>query len=277
MIRMYACADEASPMIDGQIAAMKRNGLQGLEMRGVDGETVTDITLEKAREVKAKLDAAGLVTWSIGSPIGKIQITDPFEPHLDKFKHALELAHTLEAKNIRMFSFFMPKDQDPSPYKNEVIDRLGRFVEAAKGSGINLCHENEKGIYGDNAPRCLEILQAVPELKCVFDPANFVQCNQDTLQAWELLGDRVFYMHIKDAKPDGFVVPPGSGIGNVQQIVRAFIARGGQDFTIEPHLTVFKGLADLEQEGDKSQIGEFQYPDADTAFDVACNAFKGLI
>ena len=277
MIKLYAFADEASPMIDGQIAAMKRNGLQGVEMRGVDGQTVTDITLTKAKEVKAKLDAAGLCTWSIGSPIGKIQITDPFEPHLDKLKHALELAHTLEAKNIRMFSFFMPKGEDPANYKNEVIDRLGRFAEAAKGSGVNLCHENEKGIYGDNAPRCLEILQAVPELKCVFDPANFVQCGQDTLEAWELLGDRVFYMHIKDAKADGFVVPPGSGIGNVQKIVKAFIEKGGKDFTIEPHLTVFKGLADLEQEGDKSQIGEFKYPDADTAFDVACQAFKGLI
>lgn len=277
MIKMYAFADEASPMIDQQILAMKRNGLQGLEMRGVDGETVTDITLEKAKEVKAKLDAAGLVTWSIGSPIGKIKITDPFEAHLDKFKHALEIAHTLDSKNIRMFSFFMPKGEDPANYRNEVIDRLGQFVEVAKGSGINLCHENEKGIYGDNAPRCLDVLKAVPELKCVFDPANFVQCEQDTLEAWELLGDRVFYMHIKDAKADGFVVPPGSGIGNVGYIVNEFIKRGGKDFTIEPHLTVFKGLADLEQDGDKSQIGEFQYPDADTAFDVACNAFKGVI
>ena len=47
-MRLYAFADEASPMIDGQIAAMKRNGLQGLEMRNVDGVNVSEISLEKA-------------------------------------------------------------------------------------------------------------------------------------------------------------------------------------------------------------------------------------
>jgi hypothetical protein len=84
-------------------------------------------------------------------------------------------------------------------------------------------------------------------------------------------------MHIKDARADGLIVPPGKGIGNVQQIARAYIAKGGQDFTMEPHLTVFEGLANLEQEGEKSQIGEFEYENADVAFDTACNAFKELI
>ena len=44
-VNIYAFADEASPDIDGQIAAMKRNGLQGVEIRGVDGQTISDISL----------------------------------------------------------------------------------------------------------------------------------------------------------------------------------------------------------------------------------------
>ena len=64
-MRIYAFADEASPAIDGQIAAMRRNGLNGLEIRGVDGENVSTISLEKAKEVRRKLDDAGLCTWSI--------------------------------------------------------------------------------------------------------------------------------------------------------------------------------------------------------------------
>lgn len=39
------------------------------------------------------------------------------------------------------------------------------MVQAAQGSGIDLCHENEKDIYGDTAKRCLEIHREVPELK----------------------------------------------------------------------------------------------------------------
>ena len=73
-MRIYAFADEASPAIDGQIAAMRRNGLNGLEIRGVDGENISTISLEKAKEVRRKLDDAGLCIWSIGSPIGKIDI-----------------------------------------------------------------------------------------------------------------------------------------------------------------------------------------------------------
>ena len=54
-MKIYAFADEASPSIDEQIAAMKRNGLNGLEIRGVDGENVSVISLNKAREVRRKL------------------------------------------------------------------------------------------------------------------------------------------------------------------------------------------------------------------------------
>ena len=118
-IKIYAFADEASPNINEQITALKRNGLNGLEIRNVDGVNISDITIEKAKEVKQKLQENGLVTWSIGSPIGKIDIEkDDFKAHIEKFKHTLEIANILESKNIRMFSFYMPEGKDASDYKN---------------------------------------------------------------------------------------------------------------------------------------------------------------
>ena len=276
-MKIYAFADEASPLIDNQIEAMKRNGLNGLEIRNVDGVNVSDITLEKAKEVRQKLDNAGLVTWSIGSPIGKINIeTDDFDAHLEKFKHTLEVAKILGAQNIRLFSFYIPKDKEPEMYRDEVIRRLKCFVELASGTGITLCHENEKGIYGDMADRCLEIHKAVPELKAIFDPANYVQCGQDTLQGWELVKSYVKYMHIKDAT-EGRVVPAGKGDGNVAAILKDFQAQGGDALTIEPHLKVFAGLAALEREGDTSEVGQFVYPTNDAAFDAACDALKEIL
>ena len=277
-MRIYAFADEASPNIDQQIVAMKRNGLQGLEIRGVDGQNIADISLEKAREVRSKMDAAGLEVWTIGSPIGKVRIDeDNLEQELDKLRHAIEVAKILGAENIRLFSFFIPKGEDPYQYKDEVLRRMKAFADIAEGSGVQLCHENEKGIYGENAERCLEILQAEPRLKGIFDPANFAQCDVDTLYAWNMLKSRIKYMHIKDALADGYVVPAGTGIGNVPQIVKEFMAQGGDAVTMEPHLTVFDGLKDLEQEDNATQIGKISYDSADAAFDAACNAFKELI
>ena len=277
-LRIFAFADEASSQIDGQIAALRRNGLQGLEIRNVDGQNVSDISLEKAREVHKKLTDAGLSVWSIGSPIGKIDIQkDNFEQHLQKYLHTLEIARALGAEKLRMFSFYLPKGQDPAPFRQQVIDRLSRMAELAQGSGVALCHENEKGIYGDVASRCLEILQAVPQLQGVFDPANFVQCGQETWAAWEMLHERITYMHIKDALPDGRVVPAGAGVGNVARILSAFRAQGGDAVTLEPHLQVFSGLAGLERAGDTSDVGSYCYESNDAAFDAACAALKGIL
>ncbi len=276
-MEIYAFADEASPFIDGQIAAMKRNGLSGLEIRNVDNINVSDITSDKAREIRKKMDDAGLCVWSIGSPLGKIDINDDFNAHLDKLKHTLEIADILGSKNIRMFSFYIDAGKKPSDYRNEVIERLGIMVETAAPSGIALCHENEKGIYGDNAERCLDILESVKGIKCIFDPANFVQCGQDVNVAWDMLGDRVYYLHIKDALADGSVVPAGHGVGALKRVVGEFVKNGGNALTVEPHLTVFSGLSNLEREGEKSVVGKFQYPDADTAFDAACDAIKAIL
>ena len=277
-INIYAFADEASPNIDGQITALKRNGLNGLEMRNVDGVNVSDITIEKAKEVKRKLQENGLITWSIGSPIGKINIEkDDFKAHIEKLKHTLEIANILESKNIRMFSFYMPEGKDAADYKNEVIDRLGQMCEIAKTHNVFLCHENEKGIYGDIPERCLEIHKALPELKGIFDPANYVQSGADTLKAWDMLKSYIYYMHIKDAKLDSTVVPAGQGDGNVEKVIKDFIEKGGNSFTIEPHLAVFEGFSHLERKGETSVITEYGYPDSDTAFDAACDAFKNLL
>ena len=276
-MKIYAFADEASPSIDGQIVAMKRNGLNGIEIRNVDGTNVSSITVDKAKEVKAKFDASGLEVWSVGSPIGKIVITDDFEKHLDSLRHTCEIANILDSKNIRMFSFFIPKGTNADDYKNEVIEKLGKMMEVSKQYNVNLCHENEKGIYGDIARRCLDIHKALPEIKCVFDPANFIQSGQDTKEAYDMLSNYVYYMHIKDALEDGNVVPAGQGIGRLPELIKRFKGSATDCVTIEPHLKVFDGLKNLEQSGEEIKVGLKTYGSGDEAFDVACNALKVIL
>ncbi len=276
-VALYAFADEASADLDGQIAALLRNGLDGLEIRGVDAENVSDLAPEKVREVRRRLDENGLRVWSVGSPIGKIGAGDAFAPHLEKFKRLLQTAQTLGAAHIRLFSFYIPQGEPPARYRDEVIDRLGKCLELARGSGVTLCHENEKGIYGDTPGRCLELFRALPALRGIFDPANFVQCGVEPTAAWEQLHDFICYLHIKDAKRDGCVVPAGEGDGALPTVVRAFLAQGGTALTLEPHLTDFAGLAGLEREGETSGIATQRFASADAAFDFACAALKKIV
>lgn len=272
--QLAAFADEAGVKMSEQIAAMKENGISYLEIRGVDGENISAITKEKAKEVRKCLDDAGITVWSLGSPYGKMKIEDAFAPHLEEFCYGLELAEILGARCVRMFSFYMPSDKNQTDYKEEVFHRLGQMVEKAEGSEILLCHENEKGIYGDIASRCLEIHQEFPKLRAVFDPANFIQCGQDTKKAWEILNPYVEYMHIKDALSNGTVVPAGKGIGNLPYLLSEY---RGSILTLEPHLSVFDGFSELEREEDKSALGEFCYRSNREAFDAATAALKKLI
>ena len=234
---LHAFADEAGQDLNAQIAALCDNGYEGMEIRKIEGKNVTTLTKEQAKEIDKRMKDAGLCVWSIGSPIGKVGLDADFERHMDLYKHTLELSAIFGAKAFRLFSFFMPKEEtDFSKYENEVISRMGRFVEEAKQYNIKICHENEKGIYGDNAARCLDIHKAIPELGGIFDPANFVQCQENTLEAWEMLNPYITYMHIKDADENGIVVPPGQGIGNIGELLKRYYAKGGRNLTLEPHL-----------------------------------------
>lgn len=264
--KLAAFADEAASLLTEQVAAMTENGVEYLEIRGVDGENIADITTGKAKVIRKMLDAAGIGVWSLGSPFGKIGIGDDFDTHLDKFRHSLEVADILGTKHIRLFSFYGTSDIDP------VLERLNKFIDAAKGTDIVLCHENEKGIYGDMAAKCLEIHKALPTLGAIFDPANFIQCGQDTKEAWELLAPYVEYMHIKDALPDGSVVPAGKGAGELPYLLSQY---KGEVLTIEPHLSVFEGFDKLEGQ-QKTEIG-YCYPDSRTAFTAAVDALKDII
>lgn len=268
---LAAFADEADGQLQGQIKAMTENGISYLEIRGVDGENISNLTKEKAKEVYERLDASGIRVWSLGSPFGKIGIGEDFDAHLDSFKRGIELADILKAKNIRMFSFYVPAEEKKR-YEDEVMRRLEKMVEAAKGSGVLLCHENEKGIYGDLARDCLTIHRNFPGLRAVFDPANFIQCGQDTKEAWELLSPYVEYMHIKDALKDGSVVPAGKGIGNLPYLLTHY---QGKVLTLEPHLSVFDGFDQLEEQ-EKTKMN-YCYPTARAAFDAAVNALKELL
>ena len=84
-------------------------------------------------------------------------------------------------------------------------------------------------------------------------------------------------MHIKDALPDGKVVAPGSGKGNVPALIGKYLAQGGEVLSLEPHLYEFVGLKALEQAGEESVVGALSFETAEGAFDHAANKLKKIL
>lgn len=274
---LSAFADEIDRNLDRQIEALKEMGIAYIEMRGVNGKNIVEVTCEEAHLIKKQLDEKQIKLSAIGSPIGKIGIAEDFEEEIKRFEHILKLSQILEAKYIRMFSFFMPKGEDPENYFDEVLKRWRRYIEAAKGYDVVLLHENEKDIYGDTAKRCKKLLDTLncESVKLTFDPANFVQVGQDVLEAYEKLRDYIAYVHIKDADGTYTNVPAGKGVGEIDQVLRQLKASGYKGFlSLEPHLSYFQGLELLEKD---SQVRASKEWNSYDLFKLAYDALQDLL
>jgi sugar phosphate isomerase/epimerase len=235
--------DEISPDFTRQCQVAAGLGLTYAEVRSAWDINILDLDPDQLHTMKETLTAHGLQVSSIGSPIGKIFIDEPFPAHLDRMRHAAEVARFFDAPYIRIFSFFLRPGEDPAAHRDEVIDRMRALTRVAEEADVILLHENEKEIYGDIPSRCLDIVRSVgsPHLRLAWDPANFVQVGvQPYTDGYAMLRNHLEYIQIKDAHAaDGSVVPAGQGDGEVARTISALHHDGFDGFfSLEPHLNL---------------------------------------
>jgi sugar phosphate isomerase/epimerase len=259
--------DEISTDFETQCSVAAGLGLKYVEIRSAWGVNILDLDEGQLATVQETLARHGLKVSSIGSPIGKIRVDEPFPPHLERMRHATEVARTLDAPYIRLFSFFIPEGDDPKDHRDEVLSRMRAIAEVGGAAGVVLVHENEKDIYGDTPERCLDIIQSVgsPSLRVAWDPANFVQVGvRPFTEGYAALRPHLEYMQIKDAHAaDGSVTVAGDGDGQLVETIRALREDGFDGFfSLEPHL------------GDVHALGGFSGPEL---FTRAHTAFTGLL
>jgi sugar phosphate isomerase/epimerase len=236
-------SDEISPDFTVQCRVAAELGLRYVEVRSAWDVNILDLAPERLTAMRDILAAHELQVSSIGSPIGKIFIDEDFRPHLERMRHAAEVAQLFGAPYIRIFSFFLRGGVAPADHRDEVIDRMRALARVAEDADLILLHENEKAIYGDVPGRCLDIVRSVgsPHLRLAWDPANFVQVGvRPYTEGYDILRPHVEYIQIKDAlAADGSVVTAGNGDGEVLRTIRA-LRHDGFDgfFSLEPHLSM---------------------------------------
>ena len=266
MLKLSAFADEISPELDEQIRVCRECGVTHFELRSVRGVNVLDLDKDLRAEIRSKLRDNGMGVVSIGSPVGKVRVVDPWAQHFERFKVACDAADYFQAPFIRIFSYYPPEKGGPmAPHREEVLRRMRAKVDYVKDENVTLVHENEKDIYGATGRSCQDLMQAVesPKLRCAFDFANFVQAKENPADNWPLLKPYTVHIHIKDARlSDGVVVPPGEGDGHIGHILTDAYKSGYRGFlTLEPHLAQDK------------QFGGFSGP---VLFAKAADALKTL-
>lgn len=268
MIKLSAFSDEAGSSIEEQIAAMKRNGISYTELRSIDGKNVSAFTLDEAKAYQKTFEENGISVWSIGSPLGKADIEVDFAEYEKKVRHVCELAKIFKTDKIRMFSFWHANDKEEKVYEN-----LRKMVAIGKEYGVQMCHENEKDIFGDIAERVLKIMENVDGLKYIYDPANFLQCDEPADKTLDLFHNKTEYFHIKDVIVEsGALVPAGYGDGKIKELLERIT--DDKVLTLEPHLAVFDAYKSIDNTEMKHK---FTYASANEAFDAAVAAIKKLL
>ena len=272
-----AFSDEYADGLVEQCKALNGFGVSYMEMRGVNGKNVSILTKEEVKNAKVVLNDYNIKVSSIGSPLGKIKLDGDIEGHLETAKRVFETANELNAKNIRMFSFYLPEDKTREECRGQVFDQLTKLVNLSEEYGVTLCHENEALIYGESPEKCLEILEYFDgKLKCVLDMGNFVLDGYNPMDAYKLLKKHIEYFHIKDALYAGAIVPAGKGEAQIKEILDDYKENGEKNtfITLEPHLQTFSGLNALVG---KTFENPYKYKDQKEAFIDAVAKLKELL
>ncbi len=239
MFRISSFADEISPDINVQIKVLKDLGIKYVELRSVWDRNVLDLTDGEAAEVKRVFDENGIAVSSIGSPLGKIDVDDDFEAHLEKLYRAIWAAKFFGTGYIRVFSFYH-KGKTFAESREKTMRRLEVMTGVAKRHGVILCHENEAAIYGEKGAENQELLEHMNDanFRAVLDPANYVLAGERAYECLMREHNFIEYLHIKDAHFGGEICPAGRGDGQVMKVLDFLRYRDGMFLTLEPHLSL---------------------------------------
>lgn len=242
-------ADEAGKSLEEQIAATKKLGWPGIEIRMADGKHTCDYDEAEFERLWGRLQAAGIKIASFGSQIANWArpITNDFAVDVAELKRNIPRMQKVGCKIIRCMSYPNNKD-NPLPdaqWKAEAVRRLKELARMAADGGVILAHENCNG-YGSLGPKqFVELVEAIqsPAFKLIIDTGNQTLHDNDVESTWryyEGTKAHICHVHIKCGRKgtDDKYATCYPDEDPVQERILKDLKTSGYDgwVSIEPHL-----------------------------------------
>ncbi len=255
---------DADPAV--QVAVLQALGANHIEVRSAWGTNIVDLEAEQLDALATLFSEREMGVSAIASPIGKVDVALPVQHEVDRLGSAIRAAKRLDARYIRIFSFFRAEGVEVAGIRDDVLVRMRALADLAESENVILLHENEKDIYGDTPERVLDVIESVgsQNLRVAWDNANFVQVGvKPFTEGYAMLRPYFEYLQVKDAlSGSNAVTPAGEGDGELLETLTALRDDGYTGFaSLEPHLA------------DVNALGGFSGPEA---FGRAARAFARL-
>ena len=283
MIKLTGIADEAGASLDVQIKAHQELGWDSIESRIVEIDGVKgnlhEIHEAEFEKVCEKLATANMKVSGFGSLIGNWakKITDDFSVTEAEISRAIPRMQKLGAKMIRVMSYAVCKDESgkdlPEQYEAERIKRMRTINQRFADAGLTVLHENCMNWGGMSPTYVKRMMDAVPDMKWVFDTGNPVFIDdrdkpghkQDSWEMYQAVKPKMVHVHVKDGrwdtanKKETFTYP-GEGDGQTERIMADLVKTAYSGYiSIEPHVAVVFHGASTADDLSPEQKAKEQY------------------
>lgn len=221
-VLLSAFADEAANHKTAveQFSALAAIGWRYYSPRFIDVEGdgniqhVVELNKSQYKQLAKLHEEFGMHVASIGSRIGKVKLLDvddgthnkfvPFAKYMQSEVAAtIRAAEALDAKLIRGFSFYHPRNNEPKAYIPQAADQLGQIVDTCAEHGLVYGLEVEANLIGQNGQLLAELARQVgrPNMVLIFDGGNLAHQGYaplDVLAEFQAMRPYLGWMHIKD-------------------------------------------------------------------------------
>lgn len=212
-LALAVIGDEIGPSLPEMLSFCRENDVRRLDMRTVDGRNLLGMTLDEVGKIALTLKEADITVPTFVSPVlkwpapGKVpaggKVDFAFDPATcptgDPLTHAFDVARTLGASKIRVFSHLRYPGYKPE----DLAIPVGSLIDLAERFEITLEMENEPvcnvGSIAELAAYFAAPVQTSPYLRPLVDIGNSWSMGQPpTDDEIATLAPMVDLIHLKD-------------------------------------------------------------------------------
>lgn len=218
-MQLSVITDEISQDFEHALDVMGEYGVTGVELRGLWGTNIADLTAEQALRAQAAVKSREMQVVCLATPFFKCDLDPQGSPQdesagpmhlaplrdLDQqvqiLERSIRLAHQFEVRLLRVFSFWRKAALTPT-IEAQILDRFAAPLALAERESITLVLENEHACFigsGEETARLMAQIRS-PHLRVCWDPGNaYSQGETPFPDGYQAVRPWVAHVHLKDA------------------------------------------------------------------------------